>query len=34
MSAHAWGVVGLIVGSPIVLALGAWYVLETLRATR
>lgn len=31
MSSHTWGVIGLVVGFPIVLLLGVWYVVETIK---
>lgn len=31
MSSHTWGVIGLVVLSPVELLLGAWYVLETIK---
>ena len=34
MSAQAWGMVGLIVLSPVSLALGVAYIRETLKVTR
>lgn len=33
MTAHAWGIVGLVIGSPVSALLGVLYIRETIRGS-